>query len=521
MAFIDRQLQLVWDALRAQVNQRTNSLSEVQIRKLRGIGELRVPFNYPVSVLAGPNGCGKSTVLFACACAYRVPGRDPRDFSPSSLFPNFTSGGTSLQDTPGPTEVEFHYLDGGERTVMVWRRGRAGQWNRSFGGRQGGRQPERQLYMRTLANLTSPSEVRSLLQLARREVQTEPITDDLLIFAHRVLPRRYRNLSRITTQTRDLLFAELEGLNDAKYSEFHMSSGERAILRISKDISGLRDALILIDEVEAGLHPYTQQQAMLEFQRIALRNNLQIVVASHSPIVLKSVPPEAQLFLERDETTGEVSLVPPHRDILQKALYGQSQDRLSILCEDEVAEGLIRGFLDVLNIKLSLRHDDVVIGRDTGKDEFQGHVRTLGKFNKLHDFVLVLDGDARDKETALKSAASEYGAAVQPLFLPGDKSPEVWIWGTLEKQTTAYAELLGIGAPDLEQRMAQIKQLVIGRVQQQDMYKIAIEELSFELDRTSADIARAVGRNEAERRNADVASFLAQLEEQITDWRRQ
>jgi predicted ATP-binding protein involved in virulence len=42
-----------------------------------------------------------------------------------------------------------------------------------------------------------------------------------------------------------------------------MSSGERAILRISKDISGLHDALILIDEVDTGLHPYTQQQVML------------------------------------------------------------------------------------------------------------------------------------------------------------------------------------------------------------------------------------------------------------------
>ena len=34
-----------------------------------------------------------------------------------------------------------------------------------------------------------------------------------------------------------------------------MSSGERTILRISKDISRLRNALVLIDEVETGLHP--------------------------------------------------------------------------------------------------------------------------------------------------------------------------------------------------------------------------------------------------------------------------
>ena len=402
---------------------------------------------------------------------------------------------------------------------MLWKRGKG--WNRSYMGRKGGRQPERQLYMRTLANLTNPSEVRSLLQLVRQDLQTEQITDDLLIFAHRVLPKRYRNLSRITTHTRDLLFAELEGASEAKYSEFHMSSGERAILRISKDISSLQDALILIDEVEAGLHPYTQQQAMLEFQRIALRNNLQIVVASHSPVVLESVPPEARLFFDRDEQTAEVSRVPLYRDILQKALYGQSQDRLSILCEDEVAEGLIRGFLDVLNIKLALRHEDVFIGKDTGQDEFQGHVRTLGKFGKLDGFVFVLDGDARNKEASLKAAANEYGVTVQPLFLPGEECPETWIWRLLEKHRDNHSELLGIASQDLEQRMHGIGQLLAGQVHQQNRDKDAVQALAYELNRTAPDIARIVGHHEAQQPHGEAAPFLTQLQEQINAWRQQ
>ena len=120
-----------------------------------------------------------------------------------------------------------------------------------------------------------------------------------------------------------------------------MSAGERALLRISKDISRLKNALILIDEIEAGLHPYTQQQVMLELQRLALRNDLQIIVTSHSPVVLESVPPEGRVFLERTETG--VVVQPPYRDIFQRALYGRPQDRLSVLCEDAVGEALILG----------------------------------------------------------------------------------------------------------------------------------------------------------------------------------
>ena len=526
MALLERELSQVWDALRGQSRQRINFLEEVRIRKLRGIDDLRVPLDYPVSVLAGPNACGKSTVLFACACAYRVPGRPVRAFSPSSLFPNFTSSATAFQDSPVETELEFHYLDNGERSSMMWRRGRGRgrgrgrSWARSYMGRKGGQQPERGLYMRTLANLTNPSEVRSILQIARQPLETEQVTDDLLIFAHRVLPRRYRNLSRITAQTRDLLFAELEGSSQASYSEFHMSAGERAILRISKDISGLSDALILIDEVEAGLHPYTQQQAMLEFQRIALRNRLQIIVASHSPVVLDSVPSEARLFLNRDEDTAEVTLVEPYRDVLQKALYGQSRDRLSILCEDEVAEGLLRGFLDFLNVQMMLRPDDVVIGRDTGRDEFPGHIRTLGKFGKLNDFLVVLDGDSRDREGVLIQAAYDYHASIRPLFLPGDGPPEAWIWQMLENNRDEYAEFLGIGAAELERSMRGIERLADGMVHRQDANKFAMDALAQELNRAIPEIARQVGLHEARRGRSAATVFLTQLQEQIAAWRR-
>jgi predicted ATP-dependent endonuclease of OLD family len=97
------------------------------------------------------------------------------------------------------------------------------------------------------------------------------------------------------------LFAERddETGSHARYSEFHMSAGERALLRLSMNISKLSDALVLIDEVEAGLHPHIQQLLMLELQRLALRNQLQIVVTTHSPTVLETVPPEARVFLER------------------------------------------------------------------------------------------------------------------------------------------------------------------------------------------------------------------------------
>ena len=181
MSLITRQLEEVWNALRASNIQRRHILQEIRIRNLRGIKDLRVPFDYPVCVLAGPNGCGKSTVLFACACAYRVPSHGSRRFVPGVLFPKFTDRmqGT-LSDTDERTELEYDYLHGGERLSMVWRR-RSRSWNRSFRDRTGTQQPERALYLRTLANLSNPSEIRGVIQMMRTQYRSERLTAELLM----------------------------------------------------------------------------------------------------------------------------------------------------------------------------------------------------------------------------------------------------------------------------------------------------------------------------------------------------
>lgn len=314
------------------------------------------------------------------------------------------------------------------------------------------------------------------------------------------------------------MFAELEGMGNTRYSEFHMSSGERSMLRISKEISQLENALVLIDEIDTGLHPYTQQLAMLELQRCALRQRLQVIVASHSPVVLDCVPPEARIFLDRDDATGQVRRAPQLRDIFQKALYGQSREQLSVLCEDAVAEGLIRGVLDVLNVEMELRHEDIVVGRDTGSGEFPGHVRTLAKFHKLADFVLVLDGDAREMEAPLTAIAERHGNALHLLFLPGDGPPEEWIWGRLRKRQSEYAPKLGLAADDLGTLMQDYERLVEGTVQQRDASKTALGSMADRLDRTVPDIARIVGHAEAAR-NA-IPGFLDELRYRINSWRR-
>ena len=81
MSIVDASLRKTWDSLRAREQVQNDFLDEVRLKGLPGIRNLRVAFDYPVSVIAGPNGCGKATVLFACAAAYAPAGRSAGAYS--------------------------------------------------------------------------------------------------------------------------------------------------------------------------------------------------------------------------------------------------------------------------------------------------------------------------------------------------------------------------------------------------------------------------------------------------------
>ena len=531
---MDKALSEIQNSLLGKKPHYREFLERVTIRNIRGIKELTVPFTYPVSVLAGENCSGKSTVLYALACAYHVPGAGPRTYTPTTLFPDFHPRPASRLPSDrhsGKVAIEYQYQTAGQTSRMSWRRTKA--WSRSYFGQKGGKQPSRPLYMRTLGSVTSPSEVRGHLNLARRaDIRPEEVDPSLVYFAEQVLPFKYKNLVRLRSagKKRPLLFAEVAS-GDAtvsNYSEFHMSSGERAVLELSLMLSKLENALVLLDEVDMGMHPHTQRKLMLELQRLALRNELQVVATTHSPTVLDCVPEVARLFLERKD--DGVVLRPAYRDIVQNALYGRSRDILSVLCEDIVAENLIRGALDVLCPELGIRHSDVKIGRDTGAPEFRHHFQMLEKFDLAGGFLFVLDGDkaGRDKAEELRKKSGEL---VGVMNLPGEAGPDEWIWGVLRGAPETYAGEFGL-AEDVYSKTLRDKEQLYNKTvgTPQEIAKNRLTSFCEEIGRESrsrawvadaiAHIARCVGRLETGADRGEMAIFKNQLQDAVNVWRR-
>ena len=520
---LERRLAGLWRDLQGKKPHLPHFLSEIHIDGIRGLNDLRVVFDYPVSVIAGGNATGKSTVLFSAACAYNAPDQEVRRFTPSTLFPDHRpSEPGERSDTWQAATIAFHYLtpDGGRS--MQWKRLEKG-WNDSFFRRKNARQPERQVYLRTLSNLYNPSRInipKVLLRSGRYDLEEMPLTALQIEFAHQMLPFKYSEVINLSRGSRNLLFAAQEG--GAAYSELHMAAGERAILRLSQEITQLNGALVLIDEVEAGLHPWVQQLLMLHLQQLALRNDLQIIVTSHSPVVLDSVPLNGKIFLDRDDVSGEVVVRPAYRDLIQNALYGRSNDVLKLLCEDKIAERFLEGIFDFLLPKEGISRELVRIGRDTGADQFPMHAETLRKFGQIQDTVFVLDGDQQGRKLEKKiEKAAGLGVNISILFLPGSESPESWVWSILkENRSDAVSEQLGIDRRGLSAVMRRLDAIYDAASDPpSEIAKNKLRSLSDELHREDSEICRIVARLEANKSDSDIQSLVNNLRGILRQWR--
>ncbi len=493
-------------------------LIEVRLDGIRGTDNLRVPFDYPVSVIAGGNGSGKSTVLAAAACAYKAPGAGAEEFVPSTLFPSYRPDLPGRRDASSETVLDYEYSAPDGRHTMRWKRGSKG-WKLISLRHNNASQPERRVYLRTLGNPADPSEARGMIGMSRLSSLPgkQPLTASQIEFAQQILPCRYSEVVELSGGGKSLLFATRK--NGAVYSELHMSGGERTILRLAQEVAQLRDGLVLIDGVEVGMHPRVQQLLMLQLQQFAWRNDLQIIVATHSPVVLDSVPSNGRIFLDRDEATGQVAVCPPYRDLLQDSIYGRSDDAVNLLCEGEATVGLLRGVVDYLSIEQLVRGETIRIGSATGTAELRSYVAALRKFGQIENFVFVLDGDKRGKglEARIRRAA---GWEVPVAFLPGDHVPEEWIWRTIQRDPDELADKLHVDRHDLLTHMRRLNSIY-------DPASDSLSEIArFKLDNLAdfyeweiPDMCRAVAYQEAGRNESDIRPFVKSLENAVNQWR--
>ncbi|CAA6811680.1 MAG: Putative ATP-binding protein [uncultured Sulfurovum sp.] len=88
-----------------------------------------------------------------------------------------------------------------------------------------------------------------------------------------------------------------------------LSTGQKTLLSKILYIyfKDYKDKVILIDEPELSLHPKWQSQVLSIYEKLAEKNNCQIIIATHSPHIIGSAKPEYLRVLKKVDNKIEVA----------------------------------------------------------------------------------------------------------------------------------------------------------------------------------------------------------------------
>lgn len=121
----------------------------------------------------------------------------------------------------------------------------------------------------------------------------------------------------------------------SRYSEANAGSGEVAVIQLVKKIEEAQEySLILLDEPEVSIHPGAQEKLKEYLLEVTKRKKLQVVISSHSPILIRDMPSEAiKLYITNSQGRFEVKENVDYReafyDLQEIRLHGGNREMIS------------------------------------------------------------------------------------------------------------------------------------------------------------------------------------------------
>ena len=424
-----------------------NSLQEISVLQghIRGVFPMEVFFRYPISAFVGENGSGKSTLLALISCSFhnvtKFCPQSKQQRAASKERPYYTYGDffTFHPSENGISEIQIKikYLSSTGPKYDIRKKKPSGKWN-DFN-----RRPNRVVSFLGINRLVPPSESSAHRHHSKHFSSTNVLTTDqtkeLREALSRILGRRYSEIDFMTCGRMYRLFSTRQ--NGTKYTSFNMGAGENAVLGLLFEvIRAGRGALIVIDEIELGLHAKAQKQLVKELKQFCERYHCQIVCSTHSKTILDELPPEARFFVRRDDNRTDI--IP---EITSEYAFGQlsgeSGTELKIFVEDEVGKAFVEN-----SISNSIRERVSVI--PIGSDQAVLTHLVVHYREKDYSFIAFLDGDKQlEKTKAIKQMKAKMEKQIDCTYkefedffskrlqyLPGNVWPEKYLIDEALKQ---------------------------------------------------------------------------------------
>ncbi|MHC2086457.1 ATP-dependent nuclease [Methylobacterium sp. CM6244] len=305
--------------------------------------------------------------------------------------------------------------------------------------------------------------------------------------------------------------------SDLTYTEAFAGSGEFAVVRLVVEInSATPRSLILLDEPEVSLHPGAQERLVDYLFAQTKQHKHQIVISTHSPAMIRSLPNNAIKVLIFDPNIGRVKL-PTQSAAPEEALFYIGEPlpgKKLLIVEDILSKRIIEKVLrfggEAFNKIFEIKYFPG--GADTLWTQYLPIFSAEGRT----DVLVLLDGDQRKPDslpnpvdvpeahnTQLKAALEAFagseikfyvdggraGGNQQQLeeacralvawarsyvdFLPGSQIPEAFLWDNMIKDAHCRSIPFEL---DAKRKFVQLTKLTLGRA---DYEEVTAQEIAI------------------------------------------
>ena len=309
-------------------------LEWLDITGLRGWTGQRIDFPFPIVALVGENGSGKSTILQAAASVFQPPENAPDDergYFPTDFVPD------TLWDSTKKAEIAYSVRQGALSTSGSLRK--LERW-RGYSGR-----PRRYVEYIDLSRVEPISARTGYQRLANPQLKelsaVEWEAKRVTALSH-IMGREYQGARSSITSADPKRSVPVLKVAGEQISGFHHGAGELTMEDFLQ-FPFRSTSLVLIDEIETSPHPRVQRRLVRWLAEQSRQLELQIIVTTHSPFILRELPPEARIYLMNTVPKSIVTGISP--EFAMSQMDDENYPECDVYVEDARAADLLREIL--------------------------------------------------------------------------------------------------------------------------------------------------------------------------------
>lgn len=387
-------------------------LHQITIQSFRHINNFDCVFDHPVTVIAGANKIGKTSILLLIACSHE-----------NFIRCDSTAVDTVLRPHSWNDVLNFTSYENANRNYvykLFWRvgnnyrqgEGKRTSTNRSWTGlgkrssdksRTNAKIRDREVRLIDLERIHPARNFSSsLMRKITNSARTEISEDIEQAFGYIMEINSPLRIYRIGSHVNKIAY--LISLNNTAgdvYSSYNAASGEESLLNILVDIfNAPNDSLILIDEIEAGFHPIVQRRLADIIQYVSWQHKKQFVITTHSPSLMSAFYQKSRKYIDINsggdyETISKISINTAFSKMDSKAY-----PLIQLYCEDELAKFIICKIMIKINVnhKYFDRLVNIITSGpiDQVRNDYERHKRNHKQMTLKTGYCCVFDGDFKN-----------------------------------------------------------------------------------------------------------------------------